>query len=96
MTYRIKPEFLDMWGAEATEETVLTENDLEMITRGWDKTPADIMGQLTVNNYDAAVALMDDDIREAIHSELAPCSEIEFLKEYEKRHLEKHGTAFEY
>ena len=46
MTYKIKPEFLDLWGSDATEETVLTDDDIEMITRGWDKTPADVMDQL--------------------------------------------------
>ena len=46
MTYKIKPEYLDMWGEDATEDTVLTEQDVEDITRGWDKTPADVMDQL--------------------------------------------------
>ena len=46
MTYKIKPEFLDLWGSDATEDTIITEDDLEMITRGWDKTPADVMDQL--------------------------------------------------
>jgi len=46
MTYKIKPEYLPLWGEDATEDTVLTEADLEMITRGWDKTPADVMDQL--------------------------------------------------
>ncbi len=45
--------------------------------------------------YDAAVALMDDEIREAIHADLAPCTEIEFLTEYMKRHEEKYGVPFE-
>ena len=45
-TYRIRPEFLDLWGSDATEDTVLTDDDLEMITRGWEKTPADVMDQL--------------------------------------------------
>lgn len=26
-------------------------------------------------NWDAAITLMDDDIREALHDELAPCTE---------------------
>lgn len=45
-TYKIKPEFLDLWGEDATAETILTEKDVEDITRGWDKTPADVMDQL--------------------------------------------------
>lgn len=30
-------------------------------------------------DYDSAVALMDDDIREGLHEALAPCSEQAFL-----------------
>lgn len=44
--------------------------------------------------YDAAVNLMDDEIREAIHAELAPCTEEEFLEEYMKRHEEKYNEQF--
>lgn len=44
--------------------------------------------------YDAAVALMDDDIREEIHRDLAPCTDLDFLVEYMKRHKEKYGIDF--
>ncbi len=44
--------------------------------------------------YDAAVALMDDEIREAVHADLAPCSELEFLEEYIRRHEAKYGEPF--
>ena len=46
-------------------------------------------------NYDAAVALMDDDIREAIHFDMAPCTDQEFYDEYCRRHEEKYGVPFE-
>ena len=45
-TYKIKPEYMDLWGEDANEDTVLTEEDLEMITRGWGKTPDEVMYQL--------------------------------------------------
>lgn len=44
--------------------------------------------------YNAAVALMDDDIREELHRELAPCSDEEFLAAYIRRHEEKYGEQF--
>lgn len=44
--------------------------------------------------FEAAVALMDDEIREAIHAEIAPCTEEEFLDEYLRRHEEKYGIQF--
>lgn len=35
--------------------------------------------------WEAIVTYMDDDIRENVHNDLAPCSEEEFLNEYVKR-----------
>lgn len=32
--------------------------------------------------FDAIVGMMDDEIREAVHTELAPCTEAEFLARY--------------
>ncbi len=93
ITYRVNPEYANLW--DANEDTVLTADDVEMIARGWDKTVEDIIDQLIPENYDAAVELMDDDIREAVHEDLAPCTDAAFLWEYCKRHLEKHGEDFE-
>lgn len=44
--------------------------------------------------FDAAVALMDDDLREELHAELAPCGKQEFFDEYCRRHQEKFGEEF--
>ena len=46
-------------------------------------------------NYKAAVMLMDDDIWESLHFELAPCTEQEFFTAYEKAHIEKYGEEWE-
>lgn len=46
-------------------------------------------------NYDAAVQLMDDEIREELHAELAPCTEQEFFSAYEAAHTEKFGEEWE-
>ena len=56
----------------------------------------DMTAQEIINagNYDAAVALMDDEIREAVRADLAPCSDVEFLTEYMRRHEEKYGAPF--
>lgn len=45
--------------------------------------------------FSAAVALMDDGIREALHSELAPCTEQEFMDAYAERHKEEFGETFQ-
>ena len=49
---------------------------------------------ISMEYFDAAVQLMDDELREQIHAELAPCTDEEFLREYERRHLEKFGSRF--
>jgi hypothetical protein len=94
ITYKINPEFIDLWGADANSETVLTADDIEMIAHGWEKPVELIIDQLIPENYPAAVSLMDDEIREAVHDDLAPCSDARFLWEYCKRHQEKYGESF--
>ena len=44
--------------------------------------------------FDAAVALMDDEIREELHNKLAPCTEEEFLEAYIEAHFKKYGEVF--
>ena len=44
-------------------------------------------------NYDAAVLLMDDEIRESICGTVG--SEQEFFNAYEKAHAEKYGEEWE-
>jgi len=44
--------------------------------------------------YQAAVELMDDEIREQLHLDLAPCSDLEFLEAYMKAHEEKYNSPF--
>ena len=46
-------------------------------------------------DYEAAVQLMDDDIREELHAQLAPCTEQEFFTAYEAAHLAKYGEEWE-
>lgn len=46
-------------------------------------------------DFAAAVGLMDDEIRETLHSEMSPCTEQEFFAAYEKAHEEKHCEEWE-
>lgn len=50
-------------------------------------------GQLI--HYDVAVNMMDDDLREELHFELAPCTDQEFFEAYAKAHQEKFGEVWE-
>ena len=56
------------------------------------------MGKVILNgielSMDAVVALMDDDIREELHMEIAPCTEQEFVDAYCVKHFEKYGEDY--
>lgn len=40
-------------------------------------------------------SFMDEDIRDELHNELAPCTNEEFLSAYCKKHADKYGEEFE-
>lgn len=42
-------------------------------------------------DFEATVTFMDDEIRETLHDELAPCTDQEFFDAYAKAHKEKFG-----
>ena len=46
-------------------------------------------------DFEAAVSIMDDELREPVRFELAPCADQEFFDAYCKRHLKKFGEEFE-
>ena len=45
-------------------------------------------------NYDIAILLMNDDIRERLHDDLAPCTDQEFFNEYANAHLKRYGEPW--
>ena len=47
-------------------------------------------------DYDIAVQLMDDELREDIHIDLAPCTKEEFLREYIKDTKKNTAKNFKY
>jgi hypothetical protein len=49
-------------------------------------TAAEAMPEITRRNmWDVVVNMMDDDTREAVHADVAPCTEVEFLAAYLER-----------
>lgn len=46
-------------------------------------------------DFDVAANLMDDDLMEEIHRDLAPCDEQTFFDEYAKRHEYKFSEEWE-
>lgn len=50
--------------------------------RTW-KTASEAMSEINERNlWDVVANMMDDEIREAVHSDCAPCTEEEFLAAY--------------
>lgn len=49
----------------------------------------------TVVDFEAAVSMMDDDLREHIASETEVCNDQEFFDAYCKAHEERFGEEFE-
>lgn len=45
-TYRIRPEYIDNWGPDATADTVITGKELDMYARGWDMSRWELIEQL--------------------------------------------------
>lgn len=46
-------------------------------------------------NFDAAVNFMDDEIREMLHEEIAPCTDQEFFDAYCKAHEDRFDEEWE-
>ena len=46
-------------------------------------------------NFDAAVNFMDDEIREMLHEEIAPCTDQEFFDAYCEAHEDKFDEEWE-
>lgn len=44
--YTIKPEYIDLYGAEANESTILTEDDVERLAEDWEMNVDEVKGQL--------------------------------------------------
>lgn len=59
------------------------------------KVTISVYGRDMVVDFDACVNLMDDELREQAHRELAPCSEQEFIDRYCQLHTQKYGEDFQ-
>lgn len=61
----------------------MTNNDIK-VTNEWG----------TEFDYEVAVDFMDDELREKVHMELAPCTEQDFFDAYAKAYAEKYGEEW--
>ena len=46
-------------------------------------------------DYDFAVSIMDDDIREKLHNRMIPCTKQDFFSAYELEYLKKYDELWE-
>lgn len=46
MKYTIKPEYIDLWGSEADENTIITEEDIARFAHDWEKSEDELKSQL--------------------------------------------------
>ena len=46
ITYTVKPEYLDQWGEDVTEDTIITQDELERLAAEWDKPVEELLEQL--------------------------------------------------
>ncbi|WP_278558883.1 hypothetical protein [Acidaminococcus intestini] len=85
-----RDEFKKEYGLTDWEADVMQE-ELEKLA---DQYVEDSDGHMIY--YDAAVEMMDDDLREELHREMAPCTNQEFYDAYVKAHAAKYnGEKFQ-
>lgn len=96
--YRVKREYADNWlvHGDTADEVIVGEQEITRLAAEWGVDLFDLLREVDIDeNYmAAAVALMDDEIREDIHREGTCDTDAQFLYEYEKRHLAKYGKEF--
>jgi hypothetical protein len=68
------------------------QHGLVIFSRQVERVTTDNRGSDT--DYNDAVERMDDEVREQVHADFAPCSHQEFFNRYCVRHFEKFGEDF--
>ena len=61
---------------------------------GWIDADKAVTVNGEIYNIDDIAIYMDNDIREKLHAELAPCEPQEFVDRYVEEHKEKFGETF--
>ena len=100
MKYIVKPEYIDKWTnhGESEDKISVTEDEINRLSIEWGVDMFDLLAQVDIDDaaMSAAVALMDDEIREDIHRMAICDTEAQFLHEYKTRHIAKYGEPFTY
>lgn len=107
ISYEVVPalgKFVDDFDVEAIAREAFEYVDGAFVQREdvdfWEVAKAHDVSGMVLNdngnwvNYEDAVFYMDDDLREEIHDELAPCKDQAFFDAYCERHEKKFGEVF--
>ncbi|MBQ9020604.1 MAG: hypothetical protein IJ113_01115 [Eggerthellaceae bacterium] len=93
--------YVDLDGESARYTVQSSENEMEFADyeeaiEAYDRETEIVRNGYGVEfNYDAAVGIMDEDIRERLHFEIAPCSHQKFFDAYCDAHKKHYGEEFE-
>ena len=49
--YTIKPEYLSLWGEGTTEDTIITDGEVQRLAQEWEKPAEEILAQLEEITY---------------------------------------------
>lgn len=87
-----------IWDNDVTDGLTFeqVEREIESLADAYAEEDVTVVNEFGVRiAFAAAVPMMDDDIREEIHRELAPCSEQEFFDAYATAHEDRFGETWE-
>ena len=94
--FRCTDEFKTQIEALASKENRTVSNYVENLLKKEIKTMREVMNCKGKQiDFDVAVEFMDDEIREDLHSKLAPCSDQVFFTAYEKAHENRFDVVWE-
>ena len=85
---------------EAEAADLGTDADVDYIIEWLDKDGFVLEDGKIINQYgeefffEATIDSMDDDLREELHAEFAPCTDQTFFDKYAEAHLEKFGEEW--
>jgi len=95
-------DLVEFWYTNDDAENTIPEwvdnHDLEWLI---DRCAVELARGLVINNhgvaidFDAAVELMDDEIREALHDDMAPCTDQDFFDAYAQAHQDQYNEVWE-
>lgn len=82
-------------GINLTDEELKAVKELVAKMRGEKQMAKKVLLNGNEVDFDAAVNMMDDELREELHNKLAPCSDQDFMDAYAEAHQAKFGEQFE-